>query len=669
MGRLASLKKANNATRDAFMKAVADMFGGEDRIPDSVKDAMKLEDYGKGKPLTARRILAVKAAIDQVAEQARQATEKTDNCIADGKAWMREKNPDIYKKGDVDKLVETAFSGCDGNTDALDIVKDNLRSFMLSQGGEIRSEGHVRNRAEGLAANLNELKALSAKIPGLYEAGRRMLERTAKPLPPNVLSALVKAANEAPIDSLKKLSGSSSGLAIHKAVMEAFKTVEDIMNSTGADRKMEGSDEREPARQFVLDVMLSRCGRGALEKIGSALTGDAAAHLLAYYDECSGPGGKELFPNEPEAVRDGISDMGDLGKIYFSRIASSASAHLERLSPNAQPIEQPDYDYQPDIDGLGGDRLLSDTVSLGRELNSRTLEKHIGKTVEGSGRGADAMKNILRQKLEGVHDPDRNCSQRLKANANAMINWQICTEMRKFVTGAESYFAKDINRGLNVTFTDGRKTFRLTNDFDKARDEIAQFVTGDGNATYNSISQEDRNKVNVITSFLSQEMEKVAEDGTAYSLDKREADMAFQLGPDKTRPSSRTFSIEKSGSGGISVQYSLEKSFKSIVTDEFADGVDVGAGSTYKAEVTYQLSAGEFTRVANLDYSKFDDSEAYKVFNKKQDIPDGTRKYAEQKNVKLLDTFGEEFKLKASCQMNFSMKVMPSDEDLIEAQR
>ena len=65
-GRLASLKRANNITRDAFMKAVADMFGGESHIPDSVKVAMKLEDYGKGKPLTVRRILAVKAAIDAV---------------------------------------------------------------------------------------------------------------------------------------------------------------------------------------------------------------------------------------------------------------------------------------------------------------------------------------------------------------------------------------------------------------------------------------------------------------------------------------------------------------------------------------------------------------------------------------------------------------------------
>ena len=63
-GRLGSLKDANNVARDLFRKAVADMFGGENHIPESVKEAMKLHDYGKGKPLTARRILAVKTAID-----------------------------------------------------------------------------------------------------------------------------------------------------------------------------------------------------------------------------------------------------------------------------------------------------------------------------------------------------------------------------------------------------------------------------------------------------------------------------------------------------------------------------------------------------------------------------------------------------------------------------
>ncbi len=55
---------ANNATREAFLKSVADMFGGFEKIPPSVRDALKLGDYNKGKPLTARRIIAVKVAVD-----------------------------------------------------------------------------------------------------------------------------------------------------------------------------------------------------------------------------------------------------------------------------------------------------------------------------------------------------------------------------------------------------------------------------------------------------------------------------------------------------------------------------------------------------------------------------------------------------------------------------
>ena len=56
----------NNAVRDLFKRTVIDMFGGERYIPDSVKDAMLMKDYGKGKPLTARRINAVATAIKKL---------------------------------------------------------------------------------------------------------------------------------------------------------------------------------------------------------------------------------------------------------------------------------------------------------------------------------------------------------------------------------------------------------------------------------------------------------------------------------------------------------------------------------------------------------------------------------------------------------------------------
>ena len=64
-------KDANNETRRLFREAVAAMFGGEKNIPKAVADAMLLKDYGTdgkplGKPLTARRIMAVKAEVDKI---------------------------------------------------------------------------------------------------------------------------------------------------------------------------------------------------------------------------------------------------------------------------------------------------------------------------------------------------------------------------------------------------------------------------------------------------------------------------------------------------------------------------------------------------------------------------------------------------------------------------
>ena len=65
--RSAEMKTANDQVRDLFRRTIADMFGGERNIPDIVRDNMKLEDFNKGKPLTARRINLVRIAIDTVA--------------------------------------------------------------------------------------------------------------------------------------------------------------------------------------------------------------------------------------------------------------------------------------------------------------------------------------------------------------------------------------------------------------------------------------------------------------------------------------------------------------------------------------------------------------------------------------------------------------------------
>lgn len=72
----------NNSTRARFMSAVADIFGGKNRIPESVKAAMKWDDFdGKGRPLTARRIRATWDQI-QVEIKAEQSCVEIRNALS-----------------------------------------------------------------------------------------------------------------------------------------------------------------------------------------------------------------------------------------------------------------------------------------------------------------------------------------------------------------------------------------------------------------------------------------------------------------------------------------------------------------------------------------------------------------------------------------------------------
>lgn len=127
--RFQARKDINNAVRDLFKKTIIDMFGGEHNIPDGVKTAMLLKDYGKGKPLTARRIMAVKTAIENL---------HRDNCFSETN------DPQGV-------LKRRAF---DAGYTRLDFGKINTAANLLSQGKGISLEQALNQViTKGSAAN------------------------------------------------------------------------------------------------------------------------------------------------------------------------------------------------------------------------------------------------------------------------------------------------------------------------------------------------------------------------------------------------------------------------------------------------------------------------------------------------------------------------------------
>ena len=142
-------QNANNITRTLFINAIREMFGGRDRIPESVKKAMKSNDYGHGKPLTARRILLVKEAIDANGTMRKKALSVFHSPELRQAALDRG-----YREAELVRLARavnfySAAIGC-SEEDALAVVAepDTDANRLLRYGGRFLS--NARNFADGL---------------------------------------------------------------------------------------------------------------------------------------------------------------------------------------------------------------------------------------------------------------------------------------------------------------------------------------------------------------------------------------------------------------------------------------------------------------------------------------------------------------------------------------
>ena len=150
--RTKDAKSANDEVRELFRKSIAEMFGGEGNIPDSVKDAMLLKDYGSGKPLTARRILEVSKAIDDLGR------ENIFHPFQDSEIISRLENlafENGYKKTDFGKLNMAA-----------NFLMKGLGMDSVTALGAVVAKGSPANRAMNAGAPRTTARQLSTSPTG-----------------------------------------------------------------------------------------------------------------------------------------------------------------------------------------------------------------------------------------------------------------------------------------------------------------------------------------------------------------------------------------------------------------------------------------------------------------------------------------------------------------------
>ena len=232
------LQRENNMARKLFRQAVVEIFGGESRIPKSVKDAMKLKDYDQGKPLTARRILAVKAAIDVYAERAAAALDRAKAAATQALFYGSANDPvSPEKRAKIDRVLTVAVNAAVTDTDALEVVIACGKSIVETGDRNLRTEDAIKNRVAKLLGNVAELRAVAKGNQKVFSAGIAFLkDMRGKPVPDGMIKTLVETSMKQSIGEIKALNADSSGMKLHKAVVQMYKNVEKAMEAADSFR-------------------------------------------------------------------------------------------------------------------------------------------------------------------------------------------------------------------------------------------------------------------------------------------------------------------------------------------------------------------------------------------------------------------------------------------------
>jgi len=148
-------KQMNNETRALFKNTIANLFGGEDKIPQSVKDDMHFGTFdGKGHPLTAKRINIVKNSILKVIR------DNSDAGISEGEAMRilnaHGANQIIDEPINRDSLTNTKFSINDDGDNGNNIINTNTIKEAPKPQNNFRAElDQLREKANKLGGTEN----------------------------------------------------------------------------------------------------------------------------------------------------------------------------------------------------------------------------------------------------------------------------------------------------------------------------------------------------------------------------------------------------------------------------------------------------------------------------------------------------------------------------------
>ena len=382
IGRSATAKAENTAVRDLFKNSVLAVchVDSVDELPEVVKTAMKLDDYDKGKPLTARRVLAVQTAVKQA---------EIEDLIA------REMGIDVAGNKELRERIHAAVMACGTNEDAYSVLTDNFREVLfVNQDGNLpgdavlRGESDVCNLLKGVAdvaKSLRQTIGTRGAPRELFDAAKPFLvfqevqdllkePRSCFAFVDNVMNPQGLFSNERlDISPIEDLQRSTTALNVHKAAQVLHEAI-------GSGPILLGPSSSR-VQQLQANMLLTRLfpDKEDLRAIRRALQSENMEKLVQFYRDRS------------KAPDDGVRTGGDpmeqekreILSCHYEHTLNQLKRALDQLCDGVSSPETPilpfegsvEADFAPEVGQL-----------MDADLQSRSMNDKMKSILEHSNR-------------------------------------------------------------------------------------------------------------------------------------------------------------------------------------------------------------------------------------------------------------------------------------------
>ncbi|MBQ4385885.1 MAG: hypothetical protein II823_08235 [Kiritimatiellae bacterium] len=655
---------ANNIARDLFKNAIIDMFDGEKNIPKSVMKAMLMSDYGKGKPLTARRIMAVKAAVDA---HFSAPPDKLDVQVR-GRTVTFEK---WHYEGLVAEMPESQRPrGIEGRAQLADMIRNTLAGRIengLRILQEVRAGMGFRHAAS--AANVADL-TLALHAIGLSN-GDKLKEGSFSVSDPdgNLArwldtsdevylreSSHLKAYQKMTVDGHRNILRGIDVRGGQNGLLAGMRTVH-----YGTIPDLKTPDGNGPNRRLFLKCESHGCFHNPLSKEDEAAgmtpnmhqrearDGDwseAILHTFSFLgtrgaDPTAGGARKEHMTAGMKAALKGAVDKlkaagrADLAEQLTARnVEKGGSALLFENLFKAIDGEPENVVLQEVVNDLIaaakadiGDKHGDAIARLGNEVmvDEANLEAFAPNPVPFQVKGAAAQQitDVLMDNSDLRNDPDATSKLRSRMNAIAKseITVHIADQIGVKLLGKgkdgtpfvnlgkmDTSFDKDIMRDVGWTI-DGRP---VPKDPKVARDMLARFVSGNENATYDEADNELKTKVHILMGCMHQGVSACAMEGTGFAFNDKPDPLARLNGNEHPDGGKKTqsFALTRDDSGNIVIDHKVH--FAGGVLMQITNGgdrllqkkTDKNGGMDYGIKIT--IPQADLDRLGSADWTHYD---------------------------------------------------------------